>query len=164
MNTAPITSNVVNAAAATTTVSVAATATPAGMIEVSASLYTIIAVCLALVGVYLARLVTIDAENKRLGRRQTFRETGPLTWIAVLVVCPLIWHYRVAVPWAALIGLGVGYTVRIILRLLGSTAVGFSQAMAERIIALKNAAPPPPMDIPPDMQDLLDQMDRKESE
>lgn len=135
-----------------------------GTIEIDAGLYTVLACALALVGILLSRLVTIDAENRRLGRRQTWRETGPLTWIAVLIVCPLIWHYKVAVPWAALIGLGVGYSVRIILRILGDASANAARAVAERTVdALRNAPAPQP-GLPPDMEDLLDQIDRKTPE
>lgn len=103
--------------------------------------YTVLSVLLALAGVYLARLVTINDENKKLGRVQSFSETGPLTWIGVLIVCPLIWHYSVAVPWAAMIGLGVGYSVKIILRVLGSGAAGAARGMATRAAEALGGAP-----------------------
>jgi hypothetical protein len=121
-------SNAVKAAAATAGLAVVRDQQTV-MIEVGAGLYTFIAVTLALVGVYLARLVTIDAENKKLGRIQTLRETGPLTWIGVLIVGPLIWHFKIDIPYASLIGLGVGYSVRAVLKVVGSGAVASARAM-----------------------------------
>lgn len=103
--------------------------------------YMCVSVAAALAGVYLARLVTINDENKRLGHVQSFSETGPLTWIGVLIVCPLIWHYSVAVPWAAMIGLGVGYSVKIILRILASAAEGAARGMASRAAEALGATP-----------------------
>jgi hypothetical protein len=120
-----------------------------GSIAVDPSLYTLIAVALALVGVYLARLVTIDAENKRLGRVQTLRETGPLTWIGVLIVCPLIWHFNIAVPWASMIGLGVGYSVRLVLKIFGSGAAGAARAFVRQAAAEFDEQPAPPPAAPP---------------
>jgi hypothetical protein len=122
-------SNAAKAAVATTGIAAVRDVTGPVVIEVSAGLYTACAVVLAMIGIYLARLVTIDAENKRLGRVQTLRETGPLTWIAVLIVGPLIWHWQVAVPVAPVIGLGVGYSVRAILKIFGGGAVASAKAL-----------------------------------
>jgi hypothetical protein len=122
-------SNAAKAAAATTSIAAARDAAGPVVIEVSAWIYTSFAVLLSLAGVYLARLVTIDAENKRLGRVQTMRETGPLTWIGVLIVGPLIWHFEVAIPWAPIIGLGVGYSVRAMLKVFGGGALASARYM-----------------------------------
>lgn len=117
------------AAAATTGIAAVRDFSAPVVIEVSAWAYTAFAVLLSLAGVYLARLVTIDAENKRLGRVQTLRETGPLTWIGVLIVGPLIWHFQIAIPWSPIIGLGVGYSVRAMLKIFGGGAVASARAM-----------------------------------
>ncbi len=129
-----LSSNSAKASASTSAVAVVQNFTD-GTIEVAPWLYTGIAVALGLIGVYLARLVTIDAENKRLGRVQTYRETGPLTWIGVLIVCPFIWHYSIAIPWASMIGLGVGYSVRVVLKIFGSAAVDVARSAAQRAAA-----------------------------
>jgi hypothetical protein len=114
---------------------------------------------LGLIGVYLARLVTIDAENKRLGRIQTLRETRPLTWIGVLIVCPFIWHFNIAVPWASMIGLGVGYSVRVVLKIFGGGAVSAARILARRAAealedeeraASDRPTMPPAVILPPD--------------
>jgi hypothetical protein len=123
------------AALATTGIAAAREVTAPSIISVSPYIYAGIAVFLSLVGVYLARLVTIDAENKQLGRIQTMRETGPLTWIGVLIVGPLIWHFKVAIPWAPIIGLGVGYSVRAMLKIFGGGAIGTAKLMLRQATA-----------------------------
>ncbi len=152
-----------------------------GTIEVPTAIYTATAVLLGLVGVYLARLVTIGDENKKLGRVQTWRETGPLTWIGVLIVCPVIWHFDIAVPWASMIGLGVGYSVKVVLKIFGGGAVSAARAVARRAAdaledeqaagtaprvqtrldapgALPAAVVIPPTDHPADQQALIEQL------
>lgn len=131
-------------------------------IQVPASLYALLAVALALIGVYLARLVTIDAENKRLGRRQSLSETGPMTWIGILMVCPLVWHFEIAVPWAAFLGLGVGYSVRMLLKIVGAGVVsgarGMMRGMASNLEVLPKLQAPPPDD--PEGLRMLEILDR----
>lgn len=124
-------SQVVKAAAITTTASAVHGAAD-GTLSLGPTAYSAVAVVLALIGVILARMVSVNDENKRLGVTQPWRDTGPLTWIAVLMVCPFIWHYQVAVPWASLIGLGTGYSVRIILRILGVGMINTARAMARQ--------------------------------
>jgi len=155
----PSLNSIAKSSAATTS----AAAVQSAKIEVDASLYTLIAIALGCAGIMLARMVTIEAENKRLGKPQHWRETMPLTGIAVLIVCPAIWHFEIAVPWAALIGIGVGYTVRVILKILGAATVDMARSMAERAV---DALPgdrvggrgPVDKTVPQDMKDILDQM------
>lgn len=123
------------ASIATTGIATARELSDPNIIQVSPWVYTAIAVLLSLAGVYLARLVTIDAENKKLGRIQTMRETGPLTWIGVLVVGPMIWHYNIAIPWAPIIGLGVGYSVRAMLKVFGGGAIASAKMMLRQASA-----------------------------
>jgi len=156
-------SNAVKAAAATAGLAVVRDQQTV-MIEVSGGLYTCIAVLLALIGVYLARLVTIDAENKKLGRIQTLRETGPLTWIGVLIVGPLIWHFKIDIPYASMIGLGVGYSVRAVLKVVGSSAVASARAMLRGAAAAMEdqqslSAVPPAAPTAAD-DDLIEQLDQ----
>lgn len=103
-------------------------------IAVNPLLFSALAVALALAGIYLARLVTIDQEDKRLGRKQTYRETGPLTWIAVLIVCPLIWQLKIAPQYASVIGLGVGYSVRVVLKIIGGATTAAARAIARQAV------------------------------
>jgi hypothetical protein len=131
------------------------------LFEVNPALYSLLAVVLALAGIYLARLVTIDQEDKRLGRKQTYRETGPLTWIAVLIVCPMIWQFDIAPQYASVIGLGVGYSVRLVLKIIGGATTSAARALARQAVdALDQqkgdtpaltapvAPPPPPLQRP----------------
>lgn len=121
-------------------------------LQLDPALYTLFAMLIGLAGVWLARLVTIGDENKKLGRKQTLRETGPLTWIGVLIVCPVIWHWDIAVPWASFMGLGVGYSVRVVLKIFGGGAVSAARALARRAadaLEEEGIAPPPPEPAPP---------------
>lgn len=122
-----------------------------GTIQVSNFWYSVLSVGLALAGVYLARQVTIGEENRTLGREQSYRETGPLTWIGILIICPFIWHYNIAVPWASLLGLGVGYSVRVLLRIFGDGTVAAVREFLRRAGAgpAAPAAPAPPPAAPP---------------
>lgn len=155
-------SNAVKAAAAATGIAVVRDQQPV-VIEVSGSIYLLMSVALALIGVYLARLVTIDAENKKLGRIQTLRETGPLTWIGILIVGPLIWHFKIDIPYASLIGLGVGYSVRAVLKVVGSGAVASARAMVRGAAAAmdeKSSLSETPVPAPTsDDDDLLEKLD-----
>lgn len=126
-------------------------------------LYSVLAVAISLIGVWLARLVTIEEENKRLGRVQRLSETGPLTWIGVLLVAPAVWHWQLPVPGAAVLGLGVGYTVRIVLKIIGSATTAAARALAQQAaeaMGVKEslAATPPPREEDPEAQALLDQL------
>lgn len=122
-----------NTAVAATAVATADSIARGGtVIELGPTLYAIGAVALSLIGVYLARLVTVDAENKKLGRVQTLRETGPLTWIGVLIVAPIVWYMHIPIPLAAPMGLGVGYSVKVVLKILGSGAQGFARGLVKQ--------------------------------
>ncbi len=141
------TGNAAAAASLTALAQQAATQT----IEVPRLIYTAIAVILALAGVYLARLVTISDENKALGRAQSLSETGPMTWIGILIVCPMVLHFEIAIPWAALLGLGVGYSVKLLLTIIGAGTVSAARGMISGAAA---ALPPkfkvmPRLDAPP---------------
>lgn len=115
-----------------------------GTIAVPADLYSLIAVCLGLAGVYAARLVTIVDEEEATGTRRSYRQTGPLTWVAILIICPLIWHFDIAIPWASLLGLGVGYSVRVVLRILGDGTADAARGFVRRATGIEPAPPPPP--------------------
>ncbi|MET0373936.1 MAG: hypothetical protein ABW128_06725 [Rhizorhabdus sp.] len=150
-------------AKSTTATTSAAAVQAATKIEVDVTVYALIAMALGCAGIMLARMVTIEAENKRLGKAQPWRETFPLTGIAILIVCPLIWHFEIAVPGAALIGIGVGYSVRVILRIVGTTSTSMARALAERAIDALGGTPQGdrrPLDtpLPDDMKDILDRM------
>ena len=125
-------SSTANASVSTGVIATVQSATQEGAIHVSPLVYSLLAVLLGFAGVWLARLVTIDTEDKRLGRRQTRRETVPLTLIGALIVCPLIWQFNLAVPWASMIGLGVGYSVKLVLKIFGGGAVSAARAIARR--------------------------------
>lgn len=128
-----------------TTMIAAAQQAASGTIEVSVDFYYLLSALFALIGALLARKVTIRNQNKKLGRRQTVDETWPLTMIAILIVCPIIWHFQVAIPWAALSGLGVGYVVETILTILGRGAITAARAAVREAAAAmdENETPHP---------------------
>lgn len=72
-----------------------------------------------LLGVTLARTVFVDRENRRLRRRQTFRETGPTTGVAMLIASVVILDRSLGLSGAALTGLGVGWTAMLLLDVIG---------------------------------------------
>jgi hypothetical protein len=158
-----LSSDAAKAGLSTGTFAVVQDAARGGILHLDPALYTLFAMLIGLAGVWLARLVTIGDENKKLGRVQTLRETGPLTWIGVLIVCPVIWHWDIAVPWASFMGLGVGYSVRIVLKIFGGGAVSAARAIARRAAdALdeqgipSDDATPPAAPLPAPVQKHLD--------
>ena len=132
-----------------------------------------VSVCVGLLGVFLARTVFIDRENRRLQRRQTWRETLPVTGTAMLIAGVWIWDSRPSLSIAAFTGLGVGWVAVILLDILG-------KRVADGLRALLGVQPddtrlPPPVahvadmtarhdsDIPPEMARLVDLVDESDS-
>jgi hypothetical protein len=105
----------------------------------------IVSLALGLAGVALARTVFVDRENRRIGRRQTFRETIPLTLIAMLVAGVIIWDGGLGYSKAAFTGLGVGWTAILILDVIGRRILG----------AVENQPPPN------DMQEMLGALEQR---
>lgn len=72
-----------------------------------------------LVSVWVARLVFIDRENRRLQRRQAWRETVPVTLVAMLIAGAFIRQNDLSMASAIYTGLGVGWVAVVLLDLLG---------------------------------------------
>jgi hypothetical protein len=70
-------------------------------------------------GVALARWVFVNRENRRMNIPQNWRETLPLTLVAMLVAGVIIHDQQVGLSLAAFIGLGVGWAAVLILDILG---------------------------------------------
>lgn len=72
-----------------------------------------------LIGVVLARWVFVNRENRLLPRRQPWRETLPLTLVAMLVTGVLVYDREFGLSMAAFTGLGVGWAAVLLLDVLG---------------------------------------------
>jgi hypothetical protein len=118
--------------------------------------------------VVLARWVFVNRENRRLPRKQPWRETLPLTLVAMLVAAVLIIDRRLGLSAAAFTGLGVGWAAVLLLDIFGeritaALRAGFAVSVPERarLIADKsleggdmgNSA-----DIPDDMVRSIDKL------
>ena len=104
-----------------------------------------------LVGVWLARTIFNERENKRLRRQQTFRETAPITAMGMLLVGVWIVDHKPGLSAAAIAGLGVGWVAVLLLDIIGKRIIDVVRAA----LAVK----PDDMDIPADMRGQLDQID-----
>lgn len=129
----------------------------------------LISLAVGLVGVALARWVFVNREARNRVKPQTWRETLPLTLVAMLIAGVIIHDRNLGLSAAAFAGLGVGWAAVLLLDVLG-----------ERVIAIVRAAmgsgpvaPMPPQadisghggkiipreaDIPADMAEQLDKL------
>lgn len=139
---------------------VMAAAAASAPIAVNHEIYTLIAMAIGFVGVVLARTVYVDQENRRLGRVQTFRETSPLTGVAMVIVLPIIWHLELAIPYAALLSLGVGYAAMTVLGIIAKATAGGARSAAKAVLESLPDLPPEQPALPPDMERLLDDIDK----
>lgn len=134
----------------------------------------LVSLIVGLTGVWLARTVFVTRENRRLQRRQTWKETLPVTGVAMLITGAWIWDSHPSISIAAFTGLGVGWTTVLLLDLFGESILSWGR----RVLS---ASPPRPvgrldlsgqdgrvsnadLDIPPDMAaqvDRIDQVDRQ---
>lgn len=123
----------------------------------------IASVLLGLLGVAIARKVFIDRENRRLRKAQPWHSTLPLTLAAMLITGVLVWDNKLGLSSSVFTGLGVGWTVILILDLIGDRAMNV-------IRAALGMPPLPPQGtfpdaararavLPPEHVELLDRLD-----
>ena len=134
----------------------------------------LVSLALGLLGVVLARWVFVNREQRRLGRKESWRETLPITLVGALVAGVVIWDRQLGLSSAAFVGLGVGWATVLILEVAGHR---ISQAMQT---LLGHHPPPdfPPMadlsghdgkllpediDTPQDMAELVDKIDEADA-
>lgn len=79
-------------------------------------------------GVMLARWVFVNRENRLLPRKQPWRETMPLTLVALLVTGVLVHDRELGLSAAAFTGLGVGWAAVLLLDVLGERIVAAFRA------------------------------------
>jgi hypothetical protein len=121
-------------------VSAAAVAASSSVFVVSGQVYQLGCLALGLLGVWLARTVFVDQENRKLRRRQKLRETMPLTLAGMLVVGSFLWDANTTLAKASLFGLSVGYGTMLILKMLGRMAPGLARAIAGGLIEFAEPA------------------------
>lgn len=128
----------------------------------------VISVVVGLFGVFLARTVFVDRENRRLQRKQSWRETWPVTGVAMLIAGVWIWDAKPSLSMAAFTGLGVGWVAVLLLDILGKRVTDGLRALLgitpDDTSLPKTVAPAAPLtpaqrDIPPDMAALVDAID-----
>lgn len=98
----------------------------------------LVSLAVGLWGVVLARWVFVNRENRRLPRKQSWRETLPLTLVGMTVAGVIISDRQLGLSAAAFTGLGVGWSAVLLLDLFGEriTAAfraGFAMPVAKHV-------------------------------
>lgn len=115
-----------------------------------------ISLALGLLGVLLARTVFLDRQNQKLGRRQTWRETIPLTLVAMLIAGVVIIDRQLGFSAATFAGLGIGWTAILILDVIGKKILDPASTIA-------SLAPNLIKPTPEDMVDAIERIDRADA-
>jgi hypothetical protein len=136
-----------------------AAVSPVAPIIVSVTVFEGISILLGVLGVILARLVYVDAENKKLGRRQTVRETMPLTMVALLIAGPFIWKHRDAITVTPLLGLGIGWSALLLLKLAGTAVAAGGRAFVGELARTIGADTAPIRKHDPEMDASIARLD-----
>jgi biotin transporter BioY len=84
---------------------------------------TIVSLGVGLIGVWLARIVFVNRENRRLEKRSPLRETLPVTLAACLIAGAVIYDQHLGISASVFIGLATGWTTVVILELFGDRFV-----------------------------------------
>lgn len=111
----------------------------------------LLSVALGLMGVVLARTVFVDRENRKLQRKQSFRETAPLTAVAMLIAGVWIWDQKLGLSMAVFTGLGVGWVAILLLDILGKRVIAALRALLSA---------DPQETLPPEMKSRLSELDK----
>lgn len=128
---------------------------------------TLVSMAVGLLGVWLARIVFVNRENRRIGKQQKLRETLPVTLAACLIAGALIWDQRLSISTSAFLGLGVGWTTVLLLEFFGDNILNAMRALTGRL----PVAPAriqvgdgeiAPNSLPADMVELLREADEKD--
>lgn len=105
---------------------------------------------LGLCGVALARTVFLSRERRTTGRTQPWRETLPLTLMAMLVTGVVVWERKMSLSLSVFTGLGVGWSAILLLDLFGDWVL----RTGRRIAGVTDAE----RGIPPEQSRLLDKV------
>jgi hypothetical protein len=109
-----------------------------------------------ILGVILSRTVFVDRESKRTRKRQTIRETMPLTLVAILITSVLTVDYHLVLSKAAFLGLGVGWTAVFALDVIGERVLGLLAPSRVKLTDMHGLD-----ELPESMNDLLRLADRR---
>lgn len=119
-----------------------------------------------LIGVALARWVFVNREQRRLGRKERWQETLPLTLTAMLIAGVIIWDRDLGLSGAAFTGLGVGWAAVLLLDVMGERILlmlggGRPKALPPLADWSGNSGKllPGDVDVPRDMARKLDELD-----
>jgi len=85
----------------------------------------LVSLAVGLIGVALARWVFVNREYRRVGMRQGWSETLPLTLVAMLVAGVLIYDRQLGISASAFVGLGVGWVAVVLLDVFGDRILSF---------------------------------------
>lgn len=131
----------------------------------------IVSIGVGLWGVVLARWVFVNRENRALLRRQNWRETTPLTLVAMLITGVVVHDQALGLSAAAFTGLGVGWAAVLLLDILGERIVaafraGFAVQVPQEvkradISGHDGKVRDADVDLPPDMLHALEQLDHE---
>lgn len=98
---------------------------------------TLLSMAVGLIGVWLARTVFVNRENRKLRRHQPLSETLPVTFAACLIAGALIYDQHLGISSSVFLGLGVGWTTVLLLEFFGDNILNAMRALTGR-------TPPPP--------------------
>lgn len=114
----------------------------------------LISLALGLVGVLLSRMVFVDRQNAKLGRRQSLRETIPLTLVAMLIAGVVIIDRNFGFSAATFTGLGIGWTAIVLLDVIGKRILDPSSIVIQE-------APNLLKPVPEDMVETTERIEQK---
>ena len=107
-----------------------------------------ISLTVGLVGVALSRWVFVNREVRRTNQRQSWRETLPLTLVAMLVTGVLVHDRNLSVSSSAFLGLGVGWVAVILLDVFGDKILNMFRSQLQAGPASQLPDNPSPTFIP----------------
>lgn len=153
----------------------AAVMTASGLVAVISSVpNALVSLAIGLIGVALARWIFVNREVRRTNLPQSWRETVPLTLMAMLVAGVIIWDRKLSMSSSAFLGLGVGWVAVLLLDIFGERVL----AMFKTNLSSGPADPkfptqadisghdgmiiPADTDLPQDFRDKLAQIDSED--
>lgn len=126
----------------------------------------LISLGVGLVGVALARWVFVNRQNRRQRKKESWKETLPLTLVAMLITGVLVWDRRLGVSASAFAGLGVGWVAVLLLDVVGDKIL---LAFGGTPIAASHFDHPGPgrlrpetLDTPDDLGEMVYKLDQEE--
>jgi hypothetical protein len=124
---------------------------------------TLVSLSVGLIGVWLARIVFVSRENRRLEKPTPFLSTLPVTLAACLIAGAVIWDQHLGISASVFVGLGTGWTTVLILEFAGDRLLNSLRVLmggeAHPVVPLRPQNQEVYPNVPDDMADLLRQAD-----